>query len=148
MRFIPRINPGNVPESKYVDTVGELAQAHSLLLFDLGYFKLAAVATIAAAPAYFLSRLTHQTTLREVGGGRQQSLELARWLARETQSVIEKSVVLGAYGCVPARLIAIRMPEIVVNEQRRQAYAVAKKRGYTPSQAISCCWHGIGYVTN
>lgn len=127
--------PWNVPDNKYVDTVVELAQAHSLFLFDLGYFKLAAFATIAAAQAYFLSRLNHQTTLREVVGGRQQSLDLAGCLARETQPVIEKAIVLGAYERVPARLIALRMPETIVNERRRQAYAVAKKRGYTPSQA-------------
>ena len=42
--------------------------------------------------------------------------------------------MLGAYERVPARLIAIRMPEAIVNERRRQARAVAKKRGYTPSQ--------------
>jgi hypothetical protein len=127
--------PWNVPDSKYVDTVVELARPHALFLFDLGYFKLTAFATIAAAQAYFLSRLNHQATLREVVGGRQQALDLAPSLARETRPVIEKAVVLGAYDRVPARLIASRMPEAIVNERRRQAYAVAKKRGYTPSQA-------------
>ena len=126
--------PGNVPDSKYVDTVVELARAYALFLFDLGYFKLTAFAKIAAAQAYFLSRLNHQTTLREVVGGRHQVLELASGLARETRPVVEKAVVLGAYERVPARLIAVRMPEAVVNERRRQAYAVAKKCGYTPSQ--------------
>lgn len=126
--------PVNVPDNKYVDTVVELAQAHSRFLFDWGYFKLAAFATIAAARAYFLSRLNHQTTLREVVGGRQQAVDLAGCLAHETQPVIEKAVVLGAYERVPARLIAIRMPKAIVNERRRHAYAVAKRRGYTPSQ--------------
>ena len=55
-----------------------------MFLFDLGYFKLAAFATIVAAQAYFLSRLNHQTTLREVVGGRQQSLDLASSLAHES----------------------------------------------------------------
>ena len=140
--------PWNVPDSKYVDTVVELAQVHSLFLFDLGYFKLAAFATIAAAQAYFLSRLNHQTMLREVVGGRQQSLDLASCLARETKPVIEKAVVLGAYERVPARLIAIRMPEAIVNERRRQAYAVAKKRGYTPSQAYLTLLAWNLFVTN
>lgn len=126
--------PWNSPDNKYVDTVVELARAASLFLFDLGYFKLAAFAKIAAARAYFLSRLNHQTTLREVIGGRQQVLDLATSLARESGAVVEKAVVLGAYEHVPARLIAIRMPEAIVNERRRQAYVVAKKRGYTPSQ--------------
>ena len=140
--------PWNVPDSKYVDTVVELAQAHSLFLFDLGYFKLTAFATIAAARAYFLSRLNHQTTLREVVDGRQQALDLASCLAHEAQPVIEKAVVLGAYERVPARLIAVRMPEAIVNERRRQAYAVAKKRGYTPSQAYLTLLAWNLFITN
>jgi len=127
--------PWNVPDSKYVDTVVELAQAAALFLFDLGYFKLTAFATIAAAQAYFLSRLNHQATVREVVGGRQQALDLAKSLASDLRPVVEKAIVLGAYECLPARLIAVRMPEAIVNERRRRAYAAAQKQGYTPSQA-------------
>jgi hypothetical protein len=127
--------PWNVPDNKYVDTVVELAHPYSLFLFDLGYFKLTAFAKIAAARAYFLSRLNHQTTLREVVGGRHQALDLASCLARETRPLVEKAVVLGAYERVPARLIAVRMPEAIINERRRHANVVAKKQGYTPSQA-------------
>lgn len=47
--------PWNVPDSKYVETVVELARAGALFLFDLGYFKLVAFATIVAVQAYFLS---------------------------------------------------------------------------------------------
>ena len=125
--------PWNVPDSIYVDTVVELARAGVLFLFDLGYFKLTAFATIVAAQAYFLSRLNHQATVREVVGGRQQTLDLAKSLAADPRSVIEKAIVLGAYERIPTRLIAVRMPEAIVNERRRQAYAAAKKAGYTPS---------------
>ena len=127
--------PWNVPDNKYVDIVVELAQPHSLFLFDLGYFKLAAFATIAAAQAYFLSRLNHQTTLREVVGGRTLPLDLPRCLGHASRALLEKAVVLGTRDRVAARLIAVRMPEAIVNERRRQAHAVAKQRGYTPSQA-------------
>jgi hypothetical protein len=127
--------PWNVPDNKYVDIVVELAQPHSLFMFDLGYFKLAAFATIVAARAYFLSRLNHQTTLQEVVGGRQQPLDLAHYLTHEKRAVLEKAVVLGSHERVLARLIAVRMPETIVNERRRQVHAVAKQRGYTPSQA-------------
>jgi hypothetical protein len=127
--------PWNVPDNKYVDTVVELARPHSLFLFDLGYFKLAAFAQIARAHAYFLSRLNHQTTMLELVDGRQQPLDLPRSLAREPRSLLEKPVLLGARERVAARLIAVRMPATIVNARRRQARAVAKKRGYTPSQA-------------
>ena len=127
--------PWNVPDNKYVETVVDLAKPPSLFLFDLGYCKLAAFAKIAAAQAYFLSRLNHQTTLREVVGGRTQPLDLPRSLQQESRAVLEKAVVLGTRDRVTTRLIAVRMPEAIVNERRRQARAVAKKRGYTPSQA-------------
>jgi hypothetical protein len=108
--------PWNVPDSKYVDTVVELARAGALFLFDLGYFKLTAFATIVAAQAYFLSRLNHQATVREVVRGRQQTLDLAQSLAADPRAVIEKAIVLGAYERIPTRLIAVRMPEAIVNE--------------------------------
>jgi Transposase DDE domain len=127
--------PWNVPESKYVDTVVELARAASLFLFDLGYFKLPALATIVAARASFLSRLNPQATLREVVGGRHHALNLAQSLATDTRPVVEKPVVLGAYERIPTRLSAVRMPEASVNERRRHAYATAKKAGSTPSRA-------------
>jgi hypothetical protein len=127
--------PWNVPDNKYIETVVEFAQPHSLFLFDLGYFKLAAVATIAAAQAYFLSRFNHQATLGEVVNGRTQPLDLAQDLRQESRAVLEKAVIVGARDRVTARLIAVRMPEAIVNERRRQARAVAKRRGYTPSQA-------------
>jgi DDE family transposase len=127
--------PWNVPDSTYVDTVVALAQASALFLFDLGYFKLTAFATIAAAQAYFLSRLNHQATVREVVGGRQRAMNLALSLTAEPGPLVEKAIVLGAYERIPVRLVAVRMPEAIVNERRRQAHVAAKKAGYTPSQA-------------
>jgi Transposase DDE domain len=140
--------PWNVPDSKYIDTVVDLARPHALFVFDLGYFNLAAFAPLAAAHAYFLSRLNPQTILQEVVGGRQQPLGLASCLARETRPVVEKAVVLGACHRVPARLIAVRMPEVVVNERRRQAHAGAQKRGYTPSQAPLTLMAWTLFMTN
>ena len=125
--------PWNVPDSKYVDTVVALARAGALFLFDLGYFKLTAFATIVMANAYFLSRLNHHATVYEVVGGRQQTLHLAKSLAADPRPVLEKAIALGAYERIPTRLIAVRMPAPIVNERRRQAHKAAKKAGYTPS---------------
>jgi hypothetical protein len=126
--------PWNVPDNKYIETVVDLAQPHSLFVFDLGYFKLGAFAKIVAAQAYFLSRFNHQTTLQEMSNGRTRRLDLPQCLRHDAHAVLEKMGLLGTRDCVIARLIAIRMPEAIVNERRRQAHAVAKKRGYTPSQ--------------
>lgn len=126
--------PWNIPDNKYVDTVAALARRGSLFLFDLGYFKTKAFAQIAAAHAYFLSRLNHQTTLFAAIGGRLHEVGLARVLQAESRPLLEKAIFIGAQERVAARLIAARMPEAVVNERRRRARKVAKKRGYTPSQ--------------
>ena len=61
---------GTTPDNKYIDTVVGLAQRGALFLFDLGYFKVTALAQIAEAEAYFLTRLNHQTALYEAVAGR------------------------------------------------------------------------------
>lgn len=127
--------PWNVPDSKYVDTGVELARAGALFLFDLGYFTLTAFAPIVAAQAYFLSRLNHQTTVREIVGGRPQTLDLAKSLTADSRPVVEKAIALGAYERIPPRRIAVRMPDAIVHERRRKAHAAAKKAGSPPSQA-------------
>src|SRR5262249_30908744 len=66
--------PWNVPDSTSGDTVVELARAGARCLFDVGSCKLAAVATIVAAQAYFLSRLNPQAPGCEIVGGRHQTL--------------------------------------------------------------------------
>jgi hypothetical protein len=44
---------------------------------------------------------------------------------------------------VPARLVAVRLPESIVNEGRSSAKQKAKKKGYTPSKAHLhlLAWH-------
>jgi hypothetical protein len=127
--------PWNIPDNKYIDTVVGLAQRGVLFLFDLGYFKTAALAQIAAARASFLTRLNHQATLYEARAGRLHELKLARVLQTEPRPLLEKAIFLGARERVAARLIAARVPEAVVNERRRKARQAARKRGYTPSHA-------------
>jgi hypothetical protein len=126
---------GTAPDNKYIDTVIKLAQRGALFLFDLGYFKLKALAQIAEAEAYFLTRLNHQTTLYTAVAGRLRRVELSQLLHSEACALVEHAVYLGAGERLAVRLIAARVPEAVVNERRRKARQVARKRGYTPSQA-------------
>jgi hypothetical protein len=126
--------PWNIPDNKYIDTVIALAQRGALFLFDLGYFKTQALALIAQAEAYFLTRFNHQTALYEAVEGRLQRVELAQVLKAAPGPLREKALSLGARERVAVRLIAARVPEAVVNERRRKARKAARKRGYTPSQ--------------
>jgi hypothetical protein len=127
--------PWNIPDQKYIDTVVECAQKDDLFLFDLGYFKLKALAKMAAANAYFVCRLNHQTTLLEAVADRLSRVELAGRLATVERLILEQPILLGAKEQVAARLIAARVPADVVNARRRTARKNAKKKGYTPSHA-------------
>lgn len=129
------LGPGNLPDSNYVNPVVSLAGKGALVLFALGYLKLAAFAASAAAQAYFLSRLHHQAPRWEAGAGRVRPVDLVRGLQTAPRPLLEKPVFLGAPERVATRLLAVRRPEAVVTKRRRQARRQAKKRGATPSQA-------------
>jgi hypothetical protein len=139
---------GTTPDNKYIDTVVQLAQRGALLLFELGYFKMKALAQIAEAEAYFLTRHQHQAALFDVVAGRCYPVELAAWLRTEPQPLVEKPLSLGAQERVAIRLIAARVPDTVVNERRRNARRAARKRGYTPSQAHLALMAWNLFITN
>jgi hypothetical protein len=124
-----------IPDNKYVDIVVALARKGSLFLFDLGYFKIKALARIAAAGAYFLTRLNHQANLFVEENGHLVSFDVVSFLKTIEGNLLEKQISIGAKDLVGARLIASRVPEHVVNERRRVAQKRAKKKGYTPSKA-------------
>jgi hypothetical protein len=142
------LTPWNIPDQKYIDTVVTLAHTGVLFLFDLGYFKVKAFARIAEAGAYFLSRLTHQTTILAARAGQVQPMALAPFLTTVEGNSTEHAIFLGAKERVACRLIAYRVPEPIVNERRRIANKKAKKKGYTPSQAHLALLAWNLFITN
>jgi hypothetical protein len=131
------LTPWNIPDQRYVDTVVDLAQKGILFLFDLGYFKVKALASLVRAGAYFCCRLNHQTNIYETVAGRVGPVKLAEFLPTVAPNLVclETAISIGATECVASRLIAVRMPEAVVSARRRLARKNAKKKGYTPSRA-------------
>jgi len=131
------LTPWNIPDQRYVDTVVALAQKGILFLFDLGYFKIQALGRLATAGAYFCCRLNHQTNIYETVAGRVESVQLAAFLRTVAPDslLLEKAIFIGEKAQIASRLIAVRMPEAVVNTRRRSARKNARKKGYTPSQA-------------
>ena len=142
------LTPWNIPDQKYIDTVVALAKKHDLFLFDLGYFKIKALAKIAAVQAYFVCRLNHQATLLEAGADGVVPVALAGRLATVEQTILEQPILIGAKEQVAARLIAARVPEEVVNARRRAARKNAKKKGYTPSHAHLTLLAWSLFITN
>jgi hypothetical protein len=144
------LTPWNIPDQRYIDQVVALAYTGVLFIFDLGYFKVKALANIAMAGAYFFCRLNHQTNLYETVAGHACPVKLAAFLTtvEHTRPLLEKAVSLGAKECVASRLIAVRMPEAIVTERRRIARKHAKKKGYTPSQAHLALLAWNLFITN
>ena len=127
------LTPWNIPDQKYVDQVVGLAQTGCLFMFDLGYFTIKAFAVIAQAGAYFLSRLHHQVNIYAGDSPGLSPLDLVELLKKTTYDIIEKEIFIGEAERVPSRLIAVRLPDDIVNERRRVAKQKAKEKGYTPT---------------
>jgi hypothetical protein len=144
------LTPWNIPDQRYVDTVVALAQKGILFLFDLGYFKVKAFASLATAGAYFCCRLNHQTNIYETVAGRVDPVKLAEFLLTVAPDLLclEKAISIGATERVASRLIAVRMPAAVVNARRRIARKNAKKKGYTPSHAHLTLMAWNLFITN
>jgi DDE family transposase len=109
-----------------------LAQAGSLHLFDLGFFKQPVFEALAAAGAYFVSRLHPQTAL--YGSHVNDPVcELDTLLPTTTNTVVDLDVTMGRLSRLPVRLIAQKLPEAVAAERRRKAKRQANKHGKTCS---------------
>lgn len=99
--------------------------------------KVNAFASMATAGAYVCCRLTHQTTMDETVAGRVDPVSLEAYLLTVAPDRLRlaKALFIGATARVASRLIAVRMPEAVVNARRSIAHKHAKKKGDTPSHA-------------
>lgn len=101
----------------------KLLRPGDLVIRDLGYFVLKVLEQIAQAEAFFLSRYRHGVSLYHRSTG--QPLDLAAKL-RPGQPW-EGEVLLGQEK-VPARLVALPVPEAIANQRRRKARSNRDRR--------------------
>lgn len=113
------------------ELMNEPPPAGSLSMYDLGYFSVPRFCLIAAAAAFWISRLHTQTKVFDTDG---TPLDLLGLLQDDRGAEpFERRVLLGQVERLPCRLIALRAPEDVVAQRRRKAYRKAQKSGHTPS---------------
>lgn len=98
---------------------------------DLGFWSLAVFAELREQSAYFLSRLPVQTVL--YAPGNPERMELMDWVSTLVEDEAECAVELGIQHRLPARLLAIRVPEVVAEERRTKTCAAAQREGEPPS---------------
>jgi hypothetical protein len=98
----------------------------ALRVADLGFFDLTAFAEVGAQDGYGLSRLHFGTAVYDVDGRRWEVLAL---LAAQGPAQGDLPITLGAQQRLPARLLAVRVPQEVADQRRRRLRAAARDRG-------------------
>lgn len=99
---------------------------------DLGYFCLDRLAEQAAAGQFWVTRRKVHTVIHPANAPATISAAL---LAQAAGPTVDLPVALGATRRVAGRLVAVRVPAAVADQQRRQAREEARKHGTTVSQA-------------
>jgi hypothetical protein len=116
-----------------------------LYLADLGFFRLERLHQIAQQDGFFLSRLQAQTTVFTADGTRWD--DLVALLATQAASV-DLPVTLGVRLRLPARLLAVRVPQEVADQRRRRVRAEARRRGQTVSARVLALADWTIFITN
>jgi Transposase DDE domain len=114
----------------------------ALYLQDLGYFCIQSFITIAKNEAYFLSRYLPQTRLFDEQGNPFDLLDHLR----QTQTWIDRTVLLGKEQKFPVRFIAQRLDE--ETKQKRLANIYKSYRRRKPSELILELAGWSIYITN
>lgn len=111
----------------------------ALRLADLGFFDLEVLAQLGARDSYWLSRAHRTTAIYDDAGRRWEMLAL---LAAQGTAHVDLPISLGVEQRLPARLLAVRVPQEVADQRRRRRRAAARDRGRTPSAASLawCAW--------
>jgi len=123
------LHDGRVHDSQASAPLSALAPG-ALYLADLSYCGLARLQQISQHQAYFVSRLKVSTQVYGPDG--QRWTDVAQQLARHGTQV-DLPVTLGERARLPARLLAVRVPQEVADQRRRKLRAEARQKG----QAVS-----------
>ena len=98
----------------------------ALWLADLGYWSLDTLQTLTQQQVCWLSRLQVQTAIYDTTG---QHRDLLALLEAAPAATVDVAVRLGESHRLPARVLAVRVPQAVADERRRRLWAVARKKG-------------------
>ncbi len=102
----------------------------SLRLADLGYWSLEDLQTLDHQGVFWLSRLQAATAVYDAQGQRR---DVVTWLEAHGGDSVEVPIRLGATHQLPARLLAVRVPQEVADQRRRRLRAEARRKGKTVS---------------
>lgn len=121
------LHDGCTADQKAAAPLAEIGSG-ALYLADLGFYGLRRLRSLAEQQAYFLTRLQSQTSVFTEDGQRWEDLGALLATFGE-QTKVDLDVTLGVHERLPARLVAVRAPQEVVDQRRRRLRAEAARRG-------------------
>jgi hypothetical protein len=121
------------------------AQAGSLKIGDLGYFKLADFAALDASGAYYLSRYKSKTKVFDLEG---KPIDLKTWLPQRIGEQIDAQVLLGASQKLPCRLLAERVPLAVLWQRQERIRETARQNQSPVSEDLLEMAQWTIYISN
>jgi Transposase DDE domain len=119
--------------------------AGALRLADLGYWSLEALQALGQQGVFWRSRLQIQPAVDDTAGCRRELLELLDASAPDT---VEHVATLGVDQQMPARLLAVRVPQDVAAARRRRLREAARQKGRQVSAMRRALAAGTLLVTN
>lgn len=131
------------------DQQAPLAQAplppDTLRLADLGYFKLDRLQRMANEQVFWVTRYKQRTAFYDETGHR---LDLVERLHAHPGSMLDFPIYLGANHRIPCRLLALRVPDEVLQQRQDQLrrWESDKQRQASPQRWALLAW--TLYVTN
>jgi Transposase DDE domain len=138
-----QLQDGRTPDQRAAFPAG--LPAGALRLADLGYWSLEALQRMVQQGTFWLSRLQTQTAVYDSTGQRQDLLAL---LEAQPTATLEHEVALGADQRVPARLLAVRVPQEVAEARRRRLREAAQDKGRQVSATRLALAAWTLFVTN
>jgi hypothetical protein len=100
--------------------------AGSLRLADLGYWSLDELEMLDTQQVFWLSRLHASTVVRDATGQRHDVLAL---LEAQQSATVDLPIRLGVVHRLPARLLAVKVPQEIADQRRRKLKAPARRKG-------------------
>ncbi len=120
----PQLQDGRA--SDHAAALPTVLPAGSLRLADLGYWRLDDLEALDAQQVFWLSRLQASTAVYAVDGQRWEVLAL---LEAQHSAMVDLPIRLGVAQQVPARLLAVKVPQEVADQRRRKLKATARRKG-------------------
>jgi hypothetical protein len=140
----PLLADGRTADQRLAPAAADLP-AGSVLVQDLGYFAVEALAEVAAAGCFWVTRLKVNTAVYDEA---QQRWAVGALLAGQTKATLDLPVRLGARDRLACRLLGVRVPPAVAAERRRKLKATARDKGRPVSAARLAVADWTVLVTN